>query len=248
MVDETFDDDLARTAGEMLGHLHDHDLDDPGTGGPPPPSMPSPGLLVGIPHHHFDQLSFGEIQAWRLLQRDDELVRAVTGLAASETAQPRVPAHCDLRVDQFLVSGGRLYLSDWEEFRLADAARDVGGFAGEWLYRAVLDIVTTRGGAPVIDAQLTHDDVLARGAANLQRLSGKVRSFWSGYRAVRTVGPALAERATAFAGLHLLDRLIVGASRSARLSGIERAAAGIGRAALLDPARHGDAIGLGGTS
>jgi hypothetical protein len=42
----------------------------------------------------------------------------------------------------------------------------------------------------------------------------------------------------------MLDRLMAGASRTSRLSGIERAAAGIGRAALIDPDRFVTTLGF----
>ncbi|GAB3206664.1 hypothetical protein GCM10027294_09940 [Marinactinospora endophytica] len=247
MVDEEFGEELSRLTGEALGLVH--------AATPPadtmvteaPPIQPSVELLEALPSVMFDQLSFGELQAWQLMQGDPELARAVAGLRRREQMAPKVPAHCDFRVDQLLVADGTVLISDWEEFRLADPARDVGGFAGEWLYRSVLDIVTTRGGAEPIADELTHETVIQRGAASLERLRPHIEQFWRGYVGVRgeTVDGELAERATAFAGWHLLDRLLAGSSRTSKLSGIERAAAGIGRTALLSPDRFASAIGLG---
>ncbi len=247
MVDEIFDEPTARIAGSLVGTLHGSVAHNSSELWTTPPHWPSAHMLVGISDRLFDQLSFAELEGWRLLQSDGELRAAVADLVAGEPDRPRVPAHCDLRVDQFLLAPDALHLSDWEEFRLADPARDVGAFAGEWLYRSVLDIVTTRGGLPAIETEITHEEVLDRGVRNLQRLRGRVQAFWAGYLDARPdPDPALAERSTAFAGWHLLDRLLAGAARASRLSGIERAAAGIGRAALLTPARFTTTIGLGG--
>ncbi|MDH6121987.1 class V lanthionine synthetase subunit LxmK [Kitasatospora sp. GAS204B] len=250
MVEESFDDELAFAAGQAIGALH--------AAAPDPAErldrsrlpLPSLELLRGIPEKLFDTISFGQISAWSLFQNDPRLAEGIAALLAAENAAPRVPTHGDLRLDQFLVSGGELYVTDWEEFRLADPARDVGSFAGEWLYRSVLDIVTTRGDAApgstaFVDFELDHETVLRRGVEKLARLRPRTVAFWRGYRAVRPeVDPGLAERATAFAGWHTLDRLMASATRTARLSGIERAAAGVGRAALLEPAKFAATLGF----
>lgn len=256
MIEEAFDEALAETAGRLVGRLH-------GTAVPAGVEpdrtqgiFPPVEFLHGLPAGAFEASSAGELAAWRLLQQDDELVQALTRLRRDERAVEPVPSHGDLRVDQFLVTGEdadraepSLLLTDWEEFRLADPARDVGAFAGEWLFRGVLDIVTDRGDTAFVDVEFTHDVVLERGAVKLQRLLPLVRSFWAGYRGERpVVDPGLSTRATAFAGWHLIDRLIAGAARTSRLSGIERAAAGIGRNALLSPGRFADVLGLGDLS
>ncbi|NUK59707.1 class V lanthionine synthetase subunit LxmK [Streptomyces lunaelactis] len=247
MVDQTFGGDLAFAVGRAIGSLHaavpDGELDQT------LPSLPDAGLLRGMPLAMYNELSFAELEAWRLMQHDPALIKALEDLQEWESQAPRVPSHCDFRVDQLLVADdGVPILTDWEEFRLSDPARDVGSFAGEWLYRSVLDIVTNRGDArssAFDDLELTHDQVLARGTEKMERLLPLVHRFWSGYRTVRThLDPGFTARATAFAGWHLLDRLIAGAAQSQRLSGIERAAAGIGRGALLTPHKFAPLLGF----
>ncbi|MBZ4320389.1 class V lanthionine synthetase subunit LxmK [Streptomyces huiliensis] len=245
MVDETFGTELAHVVGRKIGALHsaapvdgmDSTL----------PDLPKPELLHALPLGMYNELSFAELEAWRLMQRDEALIKAVENLRHWESAAPRTPSHCDFRVDQLLVcDGGIPVIADWEEFRLADPARDVGAFAGEWLYRSVLDIVTNRGdgGAEFPDVELTHAQVLSRGAEKIERLLPLVHAFWRGYRACREPDPGFPLRATAFAGWHLLDRLVAGASRGQRLTGIERAAAGIGRGALITPHKFAALLGF----
>ncbi|MFD3870874.1 class V lanthionine synthetase subunit LxmK [Streptomyces sp. NPDC058623] len=257
MADQEFTPELAHRAGLALGRLHARPVGPRDDLERSTPVLPSPELLEALPAAVFEELSGAELETWRLLQNDAPLIAAVHRLLADERAAPRAPAHCDLRMDQFLITGrpgpdSRLHVADWEEFRLADPARDVGGFAGEWLHRAVHDIVTTRGDADTAafaGLSMTRETVLARGAEKLTRLRPVVQEFWRGYREARPdADPGLAERATAFAGWHLLDRLLAGAARSNRLLGIERAAAGIGRTALLDPARFTHVVGLGDAS
>lgn len=249
VVDQEFAESHAEWVGQMIGQLHNtttNEADDLDTS---PPPLPETDLLHGLPLPVFNSFSNAELEAWGLMQRDQQLVEALERLRRTEHEAPRVPTHCDLRVDQLLFTEHQVYVIDWEEFRLADPARDVGSFAGEWLHRSVLDIVTNRGDGDnaFLDVELTHEQVLQRGAAKMERLLPLFHAFFRGYHAVRTdLDPGFAQRVTAFAGWHLLDRLIAGARRSHRLSGIERAAAGVGRRAVLTPEKFVSVLGLEG--
>ena len=246
MVDEAFTDADAEAVGAAVAELHGLRPPAADVADTTRPALPSLSLIEGVPLSVYENLSFGEIEVWRLQQNDGALIESLHRLDRAETAAPRVPAHCDLRVDQLLRTQGDWWITDWEEFRLADPARDVGSFAGEWLYRAVLDIVTTRGDFTFVEASLDHATVLSRGAERIQGLRPRIQAFWAAYRAGRPNHDAeLPVRAAAFAGWHMLDRLIAGSSVQGRLSAIERAAAGIGRSVLLDPARFATTIGLG---
>lgn len=246
MVDETFDNDTAYSVGRAAAALHDMPTTADLQLDTSLPALPSLDLVNGLPLETFENISFGEMQAWRLQQNDRPLIDALVELNRREMDAPKVPGHCDFRVDQLMLSGGDLYITDWEEFRLADPARDVGGFAGEWLYRSILDIVTTRGDDAVDESTLDHHSILLRGAQKVERLRPRIQSFWRGYQDTRgTLDEDFSIRATAFAGWHMLDRLIAGSSYRARLSGIERAAAGIGRGVLLNAERFSTVIGLG---
>lgn len=248
LVEDTFSDADGRRVGAALAALHRSQ--------PPPearldasPALPPVReLLDGLPLAMVELASGAELEVWRLLQGDSELAGALEVLRDRERAAAPVPVHADLRIDQLLFVGPTPWITDWEEFRLGDPARDVGGFAGEWLHRAVLDIVTNRGDAETafLDVTLDHETVLSRGVAKIQRLRPRVEHFWAAYTAGRPdLDPDFAERAAAYAGWHLIDRLMASGHRRSRLSGIERAAAGVGRAVLLAPARFSATIGLG---
>jgi hypothetical protein len=245
MVDETFDNELSRRTGEAAAAIHDLVIPAEVELDTSRPVLPCLDLVNGLPLTFFETASYGELEAWRLQQNDRPLVAALVALHERETAAERAPAHCDFRVDQLLLVGDAVLVTDWEEFRLADPARDIGGFAGEWLYRSILDIVTSRGEESFDDTALDHAAVLRRGVEKLERLRPRIQHFWLGYRSRRPlVGRDFAERAAAFAGWHMLDRLIAGSPFRGRLTGIEKAAAGIGRGILLDPGKFAPAIGL----
>jgi hypothetical protein len=242
-VDEEFTPGQARRAGEMLGVLHNLPAD--GLPVEEPPVLPSLADLNGLPAEIFANSSAAELHAWRLMQGDRQLRAAITDLLDRELTAPRVPAHCDLRLDQFLLSGGRLHLIDWEEFRAMDAARDIGGFAGEWLRRAVVGLWRARDHEPeAVEPELSHEDIMRIGTAELERLRPLITEFWRAYRSVREPDAELAARATGFAGWHMFDRMLAAAAQRPRIGGIDLAAAGIGRNALLRPDEFAAVLGF----
>lgn len=170
---------------------------------------------------------------WAELQNDHELVAAAGRLRASERKHQERPIHGDLRLDHFHLHNGKLCVLDWEEFGLGDPARDLGMLAGEWIYRAVLDTVTTRGGASAPPARFDDDSASARIAERMAAIVPSIRRMWTSYADHANYhDPDLPVRATAHLGWHLVDRTITMAPMVSRLPGIERAAAGVGREAL----------------
>ncbi|WP_228774977.1 class V lanthionine synthetase subunit LxmK [Streptomyces sp. NRRL B-1677] len=254
-LDEEFDDDLCREAGRAVGALHSLPVRDAEEGPAldteeaPLPPMP---WLEALPWSTVQERSMGQIAAWRLVQDDEHVIAALHALRAAERAAPHTPVHCDLRFDQFLRHDGKLYLCDWEEFRLADPARDVGAFAGEWLFHATYAVFAPGAGReeePAAGFGLDHAEIVERGAASLRRHTPRITAFWQGYLeqlslAGHAPDPGLAERAAGFAGWHMFDRLLATAELNATLNPVARAAAGIGRTLLLNPSGSVATIGL----
>lgn len=242
----------ATALGRVLAAVHTLDIEGvPERGGPPP--MPPVALLEALPWHLYASASAPLLQVWHRLQQDAEVGEALRLLRADEAAAPPAAIHGDVRLDQFLVGhDGVLRLIDLEEFRRGDIARDLGAMIGEWLHRATLDIVAEhvpdQTGAAVADLELSHDDVLAAGAAALEGRRPVITTFWESYRAAGggSDDPDLIERVTRFAGWHLFDRLIAVAETTARISAVHWAGAGVGRQALLHPRDAAPALGLPG--
>ncbi len=246
LAQEQLPSDFPMRAGELLAQLHGGrvtDLPDA-----QPPSPPHLMLAAGIPAHRFFDFTIAEISLWHKLQADVPLIAAAQHLRELEAAHRYAPTHNDVRLDQFHVQGHELSLVDWEEFGYGDPARDLGALAGELIYRAVLDTVTTRGSGDFVPPS-EFDSHLATTliAQRIESVVPQVKALWLTYRlhSERT-DRELSVRATAHAGWHLVDRTIARAPLVSRLPGIERAAAGIGRRALLSPERFAQLLGFGG--
>ncbi|MER0483732.1 class V lanthionine synthetase subunit LxmK [Streptomyces sp. Edi2] len=243
----TFEEDLSHRAGRAVGLLHGA----PTEGAAPAldtsaPALPNVAWCDALPLPLFLNLSFAEVSLWNIVHADRELCAALARLRRWESAAERRPVHCDLRLDQFLLAGGLLHLIDGEEFRLADPARDVGSFAGEWLHRALGGLAGGRTEHGRIDRGPSHEELVATGTRELARLQPRIAEFWTGYRSARAaVDSGLAVRATAFAGWHLIDRALGAAEQSSRLSAATRAAMGVGRTALVHPEKFVRTLGLG---
>ncbi|WP_431954626.1 class V lanthionine synthetase subunit LxmK [Actinacidiphila sp. bgisy167] len=248
LADDAFDETLAEQAGALVARLHGLDPTGFDTDEHPLPPL---GLLAALPLQRYANASFAELEMWRLLHADTALIEALHTLRAADragTAAARCPVHGDLRVDQFLRAGDRLFLTDFEETRLGDPARDVGAFAGEWLYQAATRIPGALAEASPVGHTVTHEEIVSTGAVEVERCAPLVRAFYRAYlaaapEAVRA-DTALASRAAAYAGWHMLDRMLAAAQSSARLSPINKAAAGIGRTVLLSPAEFTTTLGL----
>ncbi|MDX3228061.1 class V lanthionine synthetase subunit LxmK [Streptomyces sp. ME19-01-6] len=247
--EDRFDAALARRAGRAVGELHDfHPAGVPGAGARRTRGLAS--RLSALTVAEYTRSSAAELGFWALLQHDDDLKAALRALGERSGAAAPAAAHGDLRLDQFLLHGDELHLCDWEEFRLADPARDIGGFVGQWLFRAATLMFTefepdTPEDPTGADGGI-HASLVRGGADRLDAVRPLIAAFWQGYREVRaTAGPSLAERAVAYAGWHLFDRVLATATHSARLTAVQRGTAGVGRAALLAPGRFSDVLGLG---
>ncbi|MFD9268726.1 class V lanthionine synthetase subunit LxmK [Streptomyces goshikiensis] len=233
---------LARSLGNTVGHLHNLPVDQLRQSGPSTPLLPSAELLDGLPVALFEASSAAELQVWSLLQNDVALADALRALLERERQAEPVAAHCDLRLDQFLIASGRIHLTDLEEFQAGDAARDLGGVVGDLLHRAVLDAATSEN--PDRDAAPSREQMLTQITSGIRLARPTIQAFWNGYLEQRPAGSALAARVVAFAGWHLLDRLLAGARTAPRLAALPRAAAGIGRRALLTPDKFILTLGL----
>lgn len=235
-LDGAFGKGMAQQAGRLVAAVHSARL----TAGEPALPFPALSPFAALSWREFAAATAAELELWRILQCDAALVAALRDLHLGQARARTVPAHCDLRLDQFVGHDGRLYLTDWEELQVADPARDIGAYAGEWLHHAITRLDSG-------ETDLSHDDVVDLTAAEFAAVLPLITEFCRSYvRAVGDVDGGLAVRAAAFAGWHQFTRAFSGAHAGSRLSAVDRAAVGIGRTALLAPCEYVEELGLGG--
>ncbi|MFE7271150.1 class V lanthionine synthetase subunit LxmK [Streptomyces sp. NPDC057623] len=246
-ADDSFDETLCDRIGSALAAVHGLDAEGFDTSEHP---LPPVANLDALPLRYYTQASAAELAMWRLLHADAPLAQALRELRSSdvERTPSRTPIHGDVRLDQFLLADGTLYVTDFEESRMGDPARDIGAFAGEWLYQAAAAIPLTLADASPLGHTATHEEIIATGVVEIEQRSPNVRHFFRSYLDAAPTPVAedkeLGVRAAAYAGWHMLDRMLATAARSATLSPITKAAAGIGRTVLLSPADFTSSLGL----
>jgi hypothetical protein len=246
-ADGLFDTELCSQAGALVATMHDLDAVGFDTSAHP---LPPVGLLKALPFDRYVEASGAELAMWQLLHNDAELAQALQALrdADSSPAITRLPIHGDMRLDQFLQAHGTLHLTDFEESRIADPARDIGAFAGEWLFQATSDIPRKLAEASPVGHIPNHDEIIATGVAEIEQQAPLVRAFFRSYLKhapkAAVEDEQLAVRAAAYAGWHMLDRMLASSENTAILSPVVKAAAGIGRTVLLSPADFTSSLGL----
>ncbi|SFK92281.1 class V lanthionine synthetase subunit LxmK [Amycolatopsis sacchari] len=245
--DGAFDQELGAQAGAAVGALHavrparlaelEESL----------PPLPRQYSLSALSAEVFYEASAAQLEAWRLLQPDPGVTRALTALERESEEAPRVPVHGDVCLDQFLIADGTLHLIDWEAFGLGDPARDVGDFLGEWLHHVVLGFLGDRAGngsgraVPVPTIALTPNWRPWRAARPT------VEAFWDAYRTAQPVLSAgLAPRAVRYACRHLLLRMLTDAQFRPRLDGSGHTLFRLAKTILAAPERFTTILGLEG--
>ncbi|MGW5126335.1 class V lanthionine synthetase subunit LxmK [Streptomyces sp. NPDC004069] len=246
-ADDAFDESLCERAGAAVAAVHSLE---PGDFDTSPHPLPPDESLTAVAYGFYTQATAAELATWRLLHGDEELTSALRKLRAADTEEvpSRCPVHGDMRLDQFLLADGVLYLTDFEESRIGDPARDIGAFAGEWLHQAASRIPSTLADASPMGHTPTHEEIIATGVGEIEQRSPLVRRFFGTYldhapSFVRE-DKDLAARSAAYAGWHMMDRMLATAGSSTRLSPLTKAAAGIGRTVLLSPAEFTSSLGL----
>ncbi|MYY04291.1 class V lanthionine synthetase subunit LxmK [Streptomyces sp. ATexAB-D23] len=233
--------ELCRRTGRALAEVHMLPWPDAPAGPADAPVAPVMRFLDFLSEKTWQTSSAAELELWSLLQHDAALAGGLRALPHGGTSG-LVPSHGDLRLDQFLLHGDRLHLTDWEEFRPAEPELDLGGLVGELVHRAVRCLTDTLDDGLADDPRAAHAAIMSRGRLALARIRPGVGALMEAYRAVR--GPVDPARIAARAGWHLFDRILAGARHSNRLHPLDRAQAGIGRALILAPQRSSGAIGL----
>ncbi|WP_206539241.1 phosphotransferase [Nocardiopsis halotolerans] len=243
---------VLRRCGALLGTLHSVPVDEvtrllPRREAPADPGMGPLTVFSHLTPEQYTNASGAELEAWRLFHHDTELQEGLRSWVADQTGDPDpVPVHGDLRPDQFLVSSEHLALIDWEEFTVGPASRDLAGIAGSLVFDALVRTFVGAPGRNVLPGEL-HRGFMSRGEDLLGAVAPSVQAFLAAYRNVsgRDVD---ALRLGSDIGWFLIERVMARAMMSHRLPPSDRAIAGVGRQAILNPASALAILGMGNDS
>jgi len=204
---------LAADVGRALAHVHAFAAGRPEVAAVPAPAglfLHRPGLRI---LHDFSSAGADVV---RLIQRLPELAERLDGLRRAWRADAFI--HADARWDNVLVvrsrrRAGRVRLLDWEAAGLGDRAWDLGCFLGDYAGFWINSIPLSGGTDPG-----RYLDVARYPIARMQPA---LRACWAAY--VRTAGlsdehaAGLRTRATAYAGVRLLETALEHVQRAPEL-------------------------------
>lgn len=231
-----------QVAARSVAALHSADVADPSALDISLPDLP-PADGAALPLEAAEEATLGELEMWRLLQRDVALLHQVQEL--TKTNPTPAPIHGDLRGDQMVIRGDEGWIIDWEELRWGDPARDIGSLCGELLYHNLLTLALERPGSnkPFDDAF-----IIEQGTEAVRLASKQLTAFGCAYESNGSTphDPEFWTRSTRYIGWHLFDRAFASATYYGRLGAWDKAIAGIGRNLVMEPASHMTTIGLPG--
>ncbi|MFC7866279.1 class V lanthionine synthetase subunit LxmK [Streptomyces murinus] len=209
------------------------------------PGLPPVAALTALSLEKYRTASAAELRLWSILQHDEELTAGIRTLRERESLAMQCPVHGDFRLDQLLFAGDVVHLLDFEELRRGDPARDIGAYVGEWLHRAIGKLSGPGRGADAAETAPSAKEMLGRATRELARTRPLIERFREGYGAAGTApDAALRERSAAFAGWHLIDRVLAQSVQRSTLTPVQRAALGIARTLLVSPAAVTATLGL----
>lgn len=188
--------------------------------------------------------SLGQIELWQLIQHDPELENALDILVRREY-EP-VPIHGDIRSDQLLESRNDIWVIDWEDFRLGDAARDLGSILGEICFQKLRFLVRRAGEG---NREISEENVRLAGVQLIEEVKPSLRAFWEGYsQSIELKGRTeLLDATIGYMGWQMFDRVMSIGSFIGRITDFEKALAGIGRQMIIHRGSYASVLGLGGS-
>jgi hypothetical protein len=108
--EEAFTEELALDAGRAVGALHSLPAASTENQEEKPsddqPLLPPMEFFEALPLLYYAQASGASLEAWRLMQSDEKLAAGLRDLRSQESAVVKTAAHCDVRLDQFLLHEG----------------------------------------------------------------------------------------------------------------------------------------------
>ncbi|MBF7126198.1 hypothetical protein ITR00_09280 [Pediococcus pentosaceus] len=187
--------------------------------------------LVAISEYAYTECTGAELELFSILQHDSDLLKGLITKNQKVVAGVR---HGDMRLDQFLVTDlNVLIIVDFEEFGVGDSLTDLAGFLGSILFNTLLDVFSKAS----MDAS-SEEDVnrmfMEKGEKKLMEIKPLFQQAISKYSKYNH-GSIDFSVLSADIGWFILERIISRSKFTFRLSSVDKAIAGVGRQAIVNP-------------
>ncbi|WP_336805475.1 phosphotransferase [Bacillus subtilis] len=173
-----------------------------------------------------------ELELFSLLQHDNELLSALFN-HYNDKENIMGMSHGDIRLDQFLYDGEKVWIIDFEEFHYGDILRDLAGLIGSIFFEVLLKTFSSS----IQDSSEPKEidkDFVERGTTYLDNYESIMHSAFKAYQ--DTVSYKVdKKRLVTNIGWFVIERIMSRAKFSFRLSAMDKAILGVGRQAILYP-------------
>ncbi|MBL7564508.1 phosphotransferase [Staphylococcus saccharolyticus] len=185
-------------------------------------------LLDSLDKYEYASCTGAELELFRLLQQDSELIEAI--MQSSEDNEV-CTCHGDIRLDQFIYTDDKLWIIDFEEFRKGDPTRDLAGIIGAIYFDCLLKTFTETT-QETSNAKKVEAQMLERGKNYIAQMTPTMQLAYQTYASKKTMNKIQFAKNI---GWFLLERIMSRAKYSFRLSAIDKAILGIGREIIVFP-------------
>lgn len=178
--------------------------------------------------------SGAELEFLTLIHQDEILRRSFNEKInyLSENLPHRL-VHGDIRFDQFIIDqNSNVWITDFEEFHLGNAYKDISNLLGSILFQFLLDTFSFSDFESITSADIDAQ-IMARGQDNLIAAGKIMNKLYSKYKDMVDTNLDVSGLSF-FIGVFIFERLESRAKFSYKMSAIDKAIAGIARQLIIN--------------
>ncbi len=214
-----------------LAHIHNSEINDEFLLNNPQKLLRP---LIALNPKEYTESSGAELELFALLQQDSQLIDALGAYQTAPKYQRMI--HGDVRLDQFLYDGDKVWVIDFEEYTCGDVLADISGIIGAVLFEVYLEVFYSswdgsRQGETDTDI---NNQLQSKETELLELVSPLIVSFINRYQETSHEDIS-GELLSSNIGCFFIERIISRSKFSFKLSAVDRALAGIGKEFVVSP-------------
>lgn len=190
--------------------------------------------LIALTEGKYINSTGGELELFALLQHDNFLKGHIFDNNKSNSNQKNEGIrHGDMRLDQFIVTpDNKVWIVDFEEFGYGNKLADVAGILGSILFDVLYKTFSSID-MEIIDENEVNRQFMNNGERNLNNVKPVMEKVYRIYTDEFITSDA--KEIARLIGWFLIERIMSRAQFTFRLSDVDKAIAGVGRQAVLEP-------------